>query len=70
MTTSQGTPKGRVARRMAQAAVLLGALCTIVALFWNNGLTSFLLALIGLIVTVAGVSLAPDGWLVDPEEGE
>ncbi|MFI8776556.1 hypothetical protein ACIGH6_05630 [Brachybacterium paraconglomeratum] len=52
----------------AQVAVLLGLTCAAAAFFWDSGLPSFLLAMVGVAVTVLGAWLTPDGWLVDPEE--
>ncbi|GAA1491449.1 hypothetical protein GCM10009626_41960 [Brachybacterium sacelli] len=47
---------------------MLGALCAAVAFLWDSGLPSLLLALGGVLVTILGACLTPDGWLVDPEE--
>lgn len=57
-------------RLPAQVAAMLGALCAAVAFFWDSGLLSFFLALGGVLVTILGACLSPDGWLVDPEEAE
>ena len=70
MTISQDKPSDRVDRRPAQIAALLGVLCAVVAFFWDSGLYSFLLVIGGLLATIVGVVLTPDGWLVDPEEAE
>jgi len=68
-TAPQHSPTRRE-RVPAQVAVLLGLTCAVVAIIWDSGLPSLLLALGGLAVTVLGVCLTPDGWLVDPEEAE
>lgn len=65
---SADTSPARHDRLPAQITVLLGVLCAAVAFFWDSGLPSFLLALGGVAITVLGVCLTPDGWLVDPEE--
>ncbi|MGP9843315.1 hypothetical protein [Brachybacterium sp. 107] len=70
MTTAPEQPRARWNRRPAQMAVMLGVLCAALALFWDSGLPSFLLALVGVLVTIVGACLTPDGWLVDPEETE
>lgn len=68
MTTSHDTSMDRVDRRPAQTAAMLGVLFAVVAFFWDSGLPSFLLALVGLIVAVVGAFLSPDGWLVAEED--
>lgn len=55
-------------RVLAQVAVLLGLACAVAAFFWDSGLPPFLLAVVGVAVTVLGAWLTPDGWLVDPED--
>lgn len=67
-TTAPEHSPGHRDRRPAQVGVLLGLLCAAVAFFWDSGLPSFLLALGGVAVTILGVCMTPDGWLVDPEE--
>lgn len=70
MTTSQDNRSHRADRRPAQVAALLGVLCAVVAFFWDSGLCSFPLVIGGLLATIVGVALTPDGWLVDPEDAE
>ncbi|MBP2384462.1 hypothetical protein [Brachybacterium sacelli] len=66
-TAPENSPTHR-GRRPAQVAAMLGALCAAVAFLWDSGLPSLLLALGGVLVTILGACLTPDGWLVDPEE--
>lgn len=70
MTTTPEHSPALLDRLPAQVAALLGVLCAVVAFFWDSGLCSFLLMLAGLLVTIIGAALTPDGWLVDPEEAE
>lgn len=70
MTTTPENSPTRLDRFPAQVAALLGVLCAVVAFFWDSGLCSFLLVLGGLVVTIVGAFLTPDGWLVDPGEAE
>lgn len=50
-------------RLPAQVAAVLAMLCAVTAVFWDSGLQSFLLALVGLVLSVASVLLTVDGWL-------
>ncbi len=68
MDTSQDTPVHWTSRLPAQIAALLAILCATVAFFWNHGLSSFLLSLVGVGFAVAMTQLTVAGWLLGEEK--
>lgn len=68
MDTSQDAPVHWTSRLPAQIAALLAILCATVAFFWDSGLPSFLLSLVGVGFAVAMTQLTVDGWLLGEEK--
>lgn len=68
MDTSHDAPVRWTRRLPAQITALLGFLCAAVAIFWDSGLPSFLLSLVGVGFAVATTQLTVDGWLFGEAE--
>lgn len=69
MDTLHDRPINRNDRLPAQALATAALVCAAIAFFWDAGVASFLLAIIGIVLALGAGAATPDGWLVADDEG-
>ena len=69
MDTLHDRPISRSDRLPAQVLATVALVCAAIAFFWDAGVASFLLAIIGVVLALGAGAAAPDGWLVADDEG-